>query len=495
MTTPTQQIIRSLKINLLKNIRDLEIDFSVSGLTAIMGVNGSGKSTILHALACCYKPLPDSEQHDWKFREFYTPNTDSLWQGSSFSMFHDYRLDRIQLANQEVSYSKQADRWAPRYERRPARHISFIGIESCVPVIEKEKRQSFIRYTTSPLTTEIANLIKEKASFVMNRDYSSYNIHTTRNSRYIGVEHERCRYSALSMGAGEQRIFHILENVFNAPKYSLILIDEIDLLLHVHALKKLLQVLKERATLKNLQIIFTTHSLLILNLADIVNVRYIYQTNEKTFCLKEIKPDIVYYLTGDIRKPLKIFVEDPLSKTIVKNVCQRLQMSRYVDIQEFGPAANSFTLVSGFLLQGKDLSNYLFLIDGDVYRTQEEKIAAINQVLTGTTEMHQTMREQAYTKILQFNLGEGFSPERYISNLIKDLNGYDDNEIKQAALDIVVVDNDHKYINDILERLGEDDKLSGLRRVIELASKSPCWNDYIRPVEEWLTEKAPQVRN
>ena len=139
------------------------------------------------------------------------------------------------------------------------------------------------------------------------------------------------------------------------------------------------------------------------------------------------------------------------------------------------------------------MSNCLFVIDGDVYRTTEEKRHQIEQVLTGDTQRHQTLREEALTKVTQFILEEGYSPERYISSLIKNLEGYDDNEIKQAALDIVSADDEHNYIDVILDRLGED-RASGLRRILELASKSQQWDNYINPVEEWIISKAPQVR-
>ena len=52
----SQQRINSLKIKKLKNLKNCNIDLSNKPLVAIMGVNGVGKSTILHALACCYKP-------------------------------------------------------------------------------------------------------------------------------------------------------------------------------------------------------------------------------------------------------------------------------------------------------------------------------------------------------------------------------------------------------------------------------------------------------
>lgn len=43
------------------------------------------------------------------------------------------------------------------------------------------------------------------------------------------------------MGAGEQRVFKILSALYSVPKYSLVLIDEVDLLLHTNALRRLIK--------------------------------------------------------------------------------------------------------------------------------------------------------------------------------------------------------------------------------------------------------------
>lgn len=46
-------IIRSICFNKLKGLNNANIVFSDT-LTAIMGVNGAGKTTVIHALACLY---------------------------------------------------------------------------------------------------------------------------------------------------------------------------------------------------------------------------------------------------------------------------------------------------------------------------------------------------------------------------------------------------------------------------------------------------------
>jgi len=95
------------------------------------------------------------------------------------------------------------------------------------------------------------------------------------------------------MSAGEQKIFLLLERVFRAAKNSLILIDELDLLLHDSAMKNLIKVVSERVISHNLQVIFTTHRESIIELSDLINIRHIFGTSEKTLCFDETKPDAI----------------------------------------------------------------------------------------------------------------------------------------------------------------------------------------------------------
>lgn len=102
----SQQKIISLDITKLKNIKNCKIDFSGKPLTAIMGVNGIGKSTILHALACCYKQT-DVERKDYKFPDFFSPNTYALWNDSCFKLSFSYRDGARESGVVEREYIKR----------------------------------------------------------------------------------------------------------------------------------------------------------------------------------------------------------------------------------------------------------------------------------------------------------------------------------------------------------------------------------------------------
>lgn len=71
----------------LKSLTDVTIELDAP-LTAIMGVNGAGKSTVIHALACVYK---QAEGHEGNllgehhiFPDFFRPSTGGIWSGSKF---------------------------------------------------------------------------------------------------------------------------------------------------------------------------------------------------------------------------------------------------------------------------------------------------------------------------------------------------------------------------------------------------------------------------
>ena len=65
--------IKSVYFKHLKGLKDVKIEFK-KPLTAIMGVNGAGKTTVIHSLACIYRPDGNGEDH--RFPEYKPQNKD-----------------------------------------------------------------------------------------------------------------------------------------------------------------------------------------------------------------------------------------------------------------------------------------------------------------------------------------------------------------------------------------------------------------------------------
>ena len=106
-----KRLLKEIRIQKLKGINNLCLKFD-KNLVALMGVNGSGKSTVLHALACSYSPYEKGE--NYKFSYFLHRIPDASWKGSCFTIVN-YDLNE----KKEVSkkFEKKGDRWA-RYDSR-----------------------------------------------------------------------------------------------------------------------------------------------------------------------------------------------------------------------------------------------------------------------------------------------------------------------------------------------------------------------------------------
>lgn len=129
--------------------------------------------------------------------------------------------------------------------------------------------------------------IIRSAKYIMNYAYDNYVKTAFRKKKYKKVTRNGAlNYSSLAMGAGEQRLFSLLETLYSMPAYSLLLIDELDLTLHTSALMRLIDEMVKIANSQNIQIVFTTHREELIQRKDI-NIRHIWNANDgsQTFVL------------------------------------------------------------------------------------------------------------------------------------------------------------------------------------------------------------------
>lgn len=485
----SQQVLKSISITKLKNLRNVEINFQGSPLVAIMGVNGVGKSTILHALACCYKPNEDLRK-DYKFSEFFLPNTYALWNDSKFSITYSYRDVARIIENAEKVYQKQK-RWTPKYAQRPERYCSYFGIKTCVPDIEADHAKSFVALTMDGRNDDTSRKILDSCRYVLDIPYQELAIckHTS-GKEYLGVRRDVIGYcTSFSMGAGEQRVFKLLSEALRCPKYSLILIDEIDLLLHENALKRLVKKLFDIASRRSLQIVFTTHSMLMSDLEEYVQIRYLRQTKDVTLVQTSISTDSIFDLTGDAQRPIKIYVEDKLSETIIHKIATELGCKRLVKTFRFGAANNAFAILSGKALDDNLDEKTIAVLDGDVYKTDEDKMEQIQRIITG----HQM--EDKWSSVLhavrQYNLPDGENPEQFIRDAILSLPEDilpEDHEIRLVLERVEIADDTHQYLSNAIYQLDMEYSV-GLDHIIDFFSKTEQWSSFIYPIYEWIEAK------
>jgi len=502
MPPPTQQKLLGLDVTSLKSLKDVSLDFSNSALTAIMGSNCSGKTTVLHALACAHQPLtPDGL--DYQFPLFFRPNTDALWKDSDFTIRYAQRVGANEFPSLSQKYSKATDRWTPRYPSRPFRYVRFVNIGESVPDIETMKLKSMIHYRRTENNEALGIQIRETAGQVLNRQYESfYNVrYNYLGKESIGVKTATATYSGLSMSSGEQRVFRILDAVFRAPNYGLILVDEIDLFLHQDALQRLLSKLQDHCIEKHKQLVFTTHFPPIAKMYDKMVIYTLNRIPAKTVVWRGYSYEAMRHITGEQERPISCYVEDDVAEQIVSHIAIEMGLRKFLQFGTYGPAVNAFSLCWGLYLSEPEISDTIAILDGDVYGAKSERKARVEALVTGNQPIHDVQRKALMRLVWKLSptkngQGQFRSPEQMLNNM---LHGLDANlipaersELHGIALGVVNVIEKHGFVNKIIEHTGESRDIA-LSKIVELASLSTDWKRYTRPIRHWLSKKKTEM--
>ena len=495
---PTQQKLLGLDIVRLKGLQDVSLDFSHSPLTAIIGSNCCGKTTVLHAIACGFRPLRPNDP-DYQFPLFFRPNSDALWKDSDFTIRYSERLGAIHRPALSQNYKKLSDRWSPRYYRRPERYVRFVSIGESVPDIETVNLTSMIHYTKTENVDETGLLVREVGGQVLNKVYESlYKVtYAYRDKLSIGVKTPTMIYSGLSMSSGEQRVFRILDAVFRAPNYGLILVDEIDLFLHQDALHRMLSKLREHCVAKNKQLIFTTHFPPVAEMYDKMCIYTLNRIPAKTVVWRGYSYEAMRHITGTQERPISCYVEDDVAEQIVARVAAQLGIRKFVEFGNYGPAVNAFSLCAGLYLSNQSTENTLAVLDGDVYGSRAERRTRVKSVITGDQPIHDRQRNELMSLVrtltpMKSAAGQLLSPEQVLhwmlNEVVPALVPVDRTELHGIALSIVNVPERHGFVNHIIDHTGESREVA-LSKIVELASLSPHWDRYTRVVRKWLIKQ------
>lgn len=483
--------LNSINIRKLKSIEKVMLEFKPYGMTAIMGMNASGKTTVLHALACVYDS--DSADHSaYRFPQFFRPNTDALWAGSEFEVSIAYK-DKGAEKSEIKRFEKREDSWVPKQAKKLKRYVRFLGIGESVPDLETIKTKQKVHYLRTPNESEVAAKIISDASDIMNTRYLVYH-HVDfkgRKRKSIGVTTNNATYTGLSMSSGEFRLFRILEMVHSAPKYGLILIDELDLFLHQHAIEKLINVLNSICESKKLQLIFTTHSPFVAVRKDI-EVFTIDRGPQGVFVWRGCPYEAIRKVTGDSSKPFQVYVEDDVAKAVVSQVAVELGIDEVVSFVLYGASSNAVTAAAQ-LCVSDCYEHKLIVLDGDRDDMKLERFKErLDSVYTGTEghRKERIMKALDCVTSLKPSEDDGVkSPEQVLKGLIhsvqQDVVSQHEKRFYEAFLETQYTIDPHGYVDNVVDSsISSRDVV--IYNLVLIAARSPGWHEYTRDLRAKL---------
>lgn len=286
-------------------------------VTAIVGENGSGKSTILQTAACAYL---NSEGENWFPSEFF-PET--AWDN-----LHDVRLTYGYKQGSDhfsAAIRKPTTRWLGQPDR-PERPVEYIDLSRLQPVgtrvgYARIAKNKHMEHSATSFTAEQVS----RLSHIMGRDYDNARmaISSIDPNREIPVLTKSSHvYSGFHQGSGETTIAELLRS--QLPKYGLVLIDEIESSLHPRAQRRLVRDLAAVARERECQIILTTHSPYVLDELPLKARAYILETSGLREIVSGVSPEFAMTKMDDEHHPeCELFVEDARGAAFLGEILSR----------------------------------------------------------------------------------------------------------------------------------------------------------------------------
>ncbi len=356
----------------IKKIRGFEnesisFDFPV---TALIGPNGGGKSSILGATACAYKTIKPSMFFP---KSAIGDNSMSEWR-AEYEII-DKSINRKQIIRRNSNFK------SAQWRRRDVleRTVLYFGIERTVPAGEKSQYKKLMRstYKCSGTIENIEINIAKEVAHVLGKEISEFQVADIGNKDVFFVgSNNGTKYSEFHFGAGESSIIRMIEKIESAPDNSLILIEEIENGLHPIATQRMVEYLIDVAKRKSIQSIFTTHS--DYALSPLPNEAIWACINGK---LKRGKLSIeaLRAVSGLVDKRLAIFVEDEFAKSWVDTILRENLGENYLQIEVYSVSGDG-NAVSTHLSHRKNpsiSSQSLCIIDGDSSQKDDESQGVI----------------------------------------------------------------------------------------------------------------------
>jgi len=237
-------------------IEDKSIEFEFP-ITAIVGPNGGGKTTIAGAAAILYKKV--------------APATFFAKSGKYDLSMLNWKIE-YEAIDKSVKRNDTVRRTAKYHNLKWARStlnrdVLIFGVSRTVPAAERKELRRCVSNNFSVEEDRIESLsdaVAQSVSSILDKDISQFKRIKVDEKGSVtllsGVNAKGDTFSEFHFGAGESSVIRMVLQLEAASDNALVIIEEIENGLHPIATIRMVEYLIELAERKKIQAIFTTHS-------------------------------------------------------------------------------------------------------------------------------------------------------------------------------------------------------------------------------------------
>ena len=394
-------MVKKLEIHRYKKLTNVVIDFS-PGVNAISGTNGTCKTTLLHIASNAFQAMKANDERildpsalrrinqlnaqvNTKIEKLAKGDREYNDPAPSFdggNLFEISYFDNTKLSFRKHN-SKAANRYAikPYYkkdsgDKLPSMPVVYLSLARLLPWGEYQGENSSIKSSvkTDQAFYEELSKLYQKAAGIHANSFSSQNMGSVKKRQEFDTD--AAGVDSNTVSSGEDNVAIVLTALLSLKSFfqalneeaqerevcSLLLIDEFDATLHPSLQYVLLEIMREFARKYRIQIIFTTHSLTLINTMLKKKLKVVYLKNNGNVVKPMTDPDplkIEMHLRGITKsdlmadKIIPAFSEDGEARMLVDLILDWLGASR-----------------SGF----KDLARNVHFVDAAIGAEQLEKL-------------------------------------------------------------------------------------------------------------------------
>jgi predicted ATPase len=341
-------------------------------VTAIVGENGSGKSTVLKVAAAAYEASKEAGYYPSDF--FLDTHWDQL---------RDVDLGyAITLGPNSANFriKKPTKRWSFP-DKRYKRSVFWFDVARTLPLDATAGYAKVARLAAGEISTEaLSDDYRGKLSHILGRAYQDarFAAPDVNEKRPVGLlRREFGEISQFHQGAGEDTTLDLMRALQEVPANSLIIIDEVEASLHPKAQRRLINFLIELSRQRRVQVIVSTHSPYILEELPAEARVLLLPTNTGPSVIYGASPEFSLSKLDDVSHPEAVlYVEDPLGKLWTREILashpEGAELISRIEVAAVGPA-NVVAMMGKLLSEGKLTQPGLGILDGD----QEVQVGCI----------------------------------------------------------------------------------------------------------------------
>ena len=473
-------MVKQLDFVAYRKLKGLQIDFSES-VNIIAGTNGTCKSSILHLISNSYQKIKTTSQYVTdaeairvisKINRILNPKIEGLTRGDKaynnpapgvsgtlYKCIYDntYELNfRRHNASDNKRFAIKPEYKVGNNDALPMMPVIYLGLFRLFAFGEFSDDES-IKNISKKLPTEI----KKELSSLYNA-FTGYNIELEKLNEMGGIknradfETDMKGIDSNTISAGEDNLFIILLSLVSLKYYfdsinsnntveSILLIDEVDATLHPAFQIKLLDLCLEYSKKYKIQIIFTSHSLTLIEkcLKDEANVIYLLDNIDYVLPMEDVDIyKIKMYLNQSLKNEIYIenkipvITEDEEARIFLELLLNHYEeihkdsIGRYFHLVQAKLSSSAIKNLAEDKMLSRSTLRTINVLDGDMNSNLSDNIATLPGSLS-PEDVAFTYSKKLYDHIEHKNFWEnnvllnlGYTKTYFRDNILKQ---YDNN--------------------------------------------------------------------